>query len=59
MEQVHKKAKGLYGVPFPYYDILKEIYAKDKATADQSESFVGAINNIDIEVVKEANFHRQ
>ncbi|CAO2822954.1 unnamed protein product [Amaranthus hypochondriacus] len=54
--KVHKKAKGLYGVPFPHYDILEEIYAKDKATGDQSESFVGAINCIDAEVAKKQIF---
>ena len=46
----------MYGVPFPYYDILEEIYAKDKATGDQRESFVGAINSIDIEVAKKPIF---
>ncbi|XP_057516950.1 uncharacterized protein LOC130798101 [Amaranthus tricolor] len=54
--KVHKKAKGLYGVPFPHYDILEEIYAKDKATGDQSESFVEAINSIDVEVTKKSIF---
>ncbi|XP_056685595.1 uncharacterized protein [Spinacia oleracea] len=48
--KAHKKAKGLYGVPFPYYEMLAEIYAKDKATRDLSESFVGAIDNMDIEI---------
>ena len=46
----------MYGVPFPYYDILEEIYVKDKATGDQSKSFVGAINTIDIEVAKKPIF---
>ncbi|CAO2830328.1 unnamed protein product [Amaranthus hypochondriacus] len=54
--KVHKKAKGLYGVPFPHYDIVEEIYAKDKATGDQSESFVEAINCIDVEVSKKSIF---
>ncbi|XP_057807730.1 uncharacterized protein LOC131022301 [Salvia miltiorrhiza] len=49
----HKKAKGLYGAPFPHYDTLVEIYAKDKATGDVSESFVGAINNMDVEFANE------
>ena len=46
----------MYGVPFPHYDILEEIYAKDKATGDQSESFVEAINCIDVEVTKKSIF---
>ena len=42
----------MYGATFPHYDKLEEIYAKDKATGDISESFVGAINNIDAEISK-------
>lgn len=36
-------------MPFPHYETLAEIYAKDKATGDASESFVGAIHNMDVE----------
>uniref|UniRef100_A0A803MUC8 DDE Tnp4 domain-containing protein n=1 Tax=Chenopodium quinoa TaxID=63459 RepID=A0A803MUC8_CHEQI len=49
----HKKAKGLYGVPFVHYETLAEIYAKDKATGDVSESFVDAIEGIDQEIDKQ------
>ena len=31
-------------------------YAKDKATGDMSESFIGAINNINVEISKKLNF---
>uniref|UniRef100_A0A803KR82 DDE Tnp4 domain-containing protein n=1 Tax=Chenopodium quinoa TaxID=63459 RepID=A0A803KR82_CHEQI len=48
-----KKAKGLYGVPFVHYETLAEIYAKDKATGDVSESFVDAIKGIDQEIDKQ------
>ncbi|KAL2944179.1 60S ribosomal protein L13a, partial [Bienertia sinuspersici] len=30
----HKKAKGIFGVPFTHFDTLAEIYAKDKANGD-------------------------
>ena len=51
--QTHKKAKGLFGVPFIHYETLAEIYAKDKATGDVSESFVDAIEGIDQEIDKQ------
>ncbi|GAB4849140.1 hypothetical protein Ancab_040157 [Ancistrocladus abbreviatus] len=51
--KTHKKAKGLYGVSFLYFDILAEIYGKDRATGEISESFVQAINNIDVEIENE------
>ncbi|XP_021767085.1 uncharacterized protein LOC110731539 isoform X1 [Chenopodium quinoa] len=51
--KTHKKAKGLYGVPFVHYETLAEIYAKDKATGDVSESFVDAIEGIDQEIDKQ------
>ena len=46
----------MYGIPFPYYDKLEEIYAKDKATRDMSESFAGVINNVDVEITKKSIF---
>uniref|UniRef100_A0A803LNT3 Myb/SANT-like domain-containing protein n=2 Tax=Chenopodium quinoa TaxID=63459 RepID=A0A803LNT3_CHEQI len=51
--KTHKKAKGLFGVPFIHYETLAEIYAKDKATGDASESFVDAIEDIDQEIDKQ------
>ncbi|KAL2934375.1 Poly(A) RNA polymerase GLD2 [Bienertia sinuspersici] len=39
--------KGLFGVLFTHFDTLAEIYAKDKAIGDASESFVGAIEDMD------------
>uniref|UniRef100_A0A803M7U8 Myb/SANT-like domain-containing protein n=1 Tax=Chenopodium quinoa TaxID=63459 RepID=A0A803M7U8_CHEQI len=52
--KAHKKAKGLYGVPFPHYETLAEIYAKDKATGEVSESFVGAIDNLNVEIANQS-----
>uniref|UniRef100_A0A803M834 Myb/SANT-like domain-containing protein n=1 Tax=Chenopodium quinoa TaxID=63459 RepID=A0A803M834_CHEQI len=49
----HKKAKGLFGVPFVHYETLAEIYAKDKATGDVSKSFVDAIEDMDQEIDKQ------
>ncbi|KAL2926566.1 Propionate--CoA ligase [Bienertia sinuspersici] len=48
--KTHKKAKGLFGVPFTHFDTLAEIYVKDKATGDASESFVGAIEDMDQQI---------
>uniref|UniRef100_A0A803L8V0 Myb/SANT-like domain-containing protein n=1 Tax=Chenopodium quinoa TaxID=63459 RepID=A0A803L8V0_CHEQI len=53
VDKTHKKAKGLYGVPFVHYETLAEIYAKDKATGDVSESFVDAIEGIDQDIDKQ------
>uniref|UniRef100_A0A803MML8 Myb/SANT-like domain-containing protein n=1 Tax=Chenopodium quinoa TaxID=63459 RepID=A0A803MML8_CHEQI len=52
--KTHKKAKGLFGVPFIHYETLAEIYAKDKATGDASESFVDAIEDMDQEIDKQS-----
>ncbi|XP_021775811.1 uncharacterized protein LOC110739664 [Chenopodium quinoa] len=51
--KTHKKAKGLFGVPFIHYETLAEIYAIDKATGDASESFVDAIEEMDQEIDKQ------
>ncbi|XP_021757823.1 uncharacterized protein LOC110722831 [Chenopodium quinoa] len=51
--KTHKKAKGLFGVPFIHYETLAEIYAKDKATGDASESFVDAIEEMGQEIDKQ------
>ena len=39
-------AKGLYGVPFPYFDKLAAIYSKDIATGEGAEGFGEAITNL-------------
>uniref|UniRef100_A0A803N8N9 Myb/SANT-like domain-containing protein n=1 Tax=Chenopodium quinoa TaxID=63459 RepID=A0A803N8N9_CHEQI len=52
--KAHKKAKGLDGVLFPHYETLAEIYAKDKATGEVSESFVGAIDNMNVEIANQS-----
>uniref|UniRef100_A0A803NAP8 Uncharacterized protein n=1 Tax=Chenopodium quinoa TaxID=63459 RepID=A0A803NAP8_CHEQI len=49
----HKKAKGLFRVPFIHYETLTEIYPKDKATGDASELFVDAIEDMDQEIHKQ------
>ncbi|KAL2905902.1 putative phosphatase phospho2, partial [Bienertia sinuspersici] len=43
--KTHKKAKGLFGVPFTHFDTLAEIYAKDKATGDAMASLHDVSNN--------------
>ncbi|KAL2900374.1 ATP-dependent Clp protease adapter protein ClpS [Bienertia sinuspersici] len=45
--QMHKKQKGLFGVPFTHFETLTEIYMKDKAITDASESFTSAIEDMD------------
>uniref|UniRef100_A0A803KUB8 Transposase n=1 Tax=Chenopodium quinoa TaxID=63459 RepID=A0A803KUB8_CHEQI len=56
--KTHKKAKGLFRVPFIHYETLAEIYAKDKATGDSSESFVDAIEEMDQEIDKHHSMSR-
>ncbi|KAL8141736.1 hypothetical protein V2J09_014768 [Rumex salicifolius] len=51
--KTHKKAKGLYGVPFHYFDILAEVYGKDRPSGEKSESFVQAIKKINVEISNE------
>uniref|UniRef100_A0A803LSG3 Myb/SANT-like domain-containing protein n=1 Tax=Chenopodium quinoa TaxID=63459 RepID=A0A803LSG3_CHEQI len=46
--KAHKKAKGLYGVPFPHYETLAEIYAKDKATGEAKD------NNMNVEIANQS-----
>ena len=53
MLQNHKKATGLYGVPFPYFDALSEIFGKDRATGENVKTFDEAVNNIDVEIETE------
>ena len=40
-------------MPFPYFDILAEIYGKDRATGEASETFVEAVQNIEVEMANE------
>jgi hypothetical protein len=40
--QNHPDAKGLYGVQFPYYDLLTAIYGKDIATGEGVEDMSDA-----------------
>ena len=42
----------MFGVPFPHYEILAEIYGKDRATGAASESFVQAVHNIDEDMAR-------
>uniref|UniRef100_A0A803MVA0 Myb/SANT-like domain-containing protein n=1 Tax=Chenopodium quinoa TaxID=63459 RepID=A0A803MVA0_CHEQI len=53
IDTTHKKAKGLFEVPFIHYETLAEIYAKDKTTGDATESFVDAIEEMDQEIDKQ------
>ncbi|RLM92473.1 uncharacterized protein C2845_PM08G20240 [Panicum miliaceum] len=46
----HPNAKGLYGVPFPYYDVLAAIYSKDIATGEGAEDLTDAISNMEQEL---------
>ncbi|RLM52753.1 uncharacterized protein C2845_PMPSC055470 [Panicum miliaceum] len=46
----HPDAKGLYGVPFPYYDVLAAIYSKDIATGEGAEDLTDAISNMEQEL---------
>ncbi|KAM7495614.1 hypothetical protein LguiB_030223 [Lonicera macranthoides] len=49
--QSHKDARGLRNKPFPHYNVLIEIYGKDRANGD------GAIDPQEEEDVIRANFH--
>ncbi|KAK3147171.1 hypothetical protein QOZ80_3BG0278970 [Eleusine coracana subsp. coracana] len=46
----HPDAKGLYGVQFPYYNVLAVIYAKDTTTGEGVEDMSDAINNMEQEL---------
>ena len=41
-------------MPFPYFDILAEIYGKDRATGEASETFVEVVQNIEVDMVNES-----
>ncbi|WVZ78229.1 LOW QUALITY PROTEIN: hypothetical protein U9M48_025977 [Paspalum notatum var. saurae] len=46
----HPKAKGLYGITFPYYDTLSAIYGRDIATGESAEKIGEAVVNLEKEV---------
>ncbi|GKA50215.1 Myb/SANT-like domain-containing protein [Tanacetum coccineum] len=45
----HKEAKGLWDVPFPYFNKLELVYGKDRATGIEAEGFEDAIHNLENE----------
>jgi hypothetical protein len=49
--QNHPDAKGLYGVQFPYYDLLSAIYGNDITTGEGVEDMSDAVNNMEQELV--------
>ncbi|XP_020176362.1 uncharacterized protein [Aegilops tauschii subsp. strangulata] len=51
--QIHKEAKGLYGVSFPYFEQLAAIYGKDIATGESAEGFGEAVGNLEKEIAME------
>jgi hypothetical protein len=42
--QNHPVDKGLYGVQFPYYDLLLAIYGKDIATGEGTKDMSDVVN---------------
>jgi hypothetical protein len=48
--QNHPDAKGLFGVQFPYYDLLLAIYGKYIATGEGAEDMSDAVNNMEQEL---------
>ncbi|KAG6526690.1 hypothetical protein ZIOFF_016691 [Zingiber officinale] len=44
--QIHKDAKGLYNVSFPYFTNLDIVYGKDRATGDVAEDPLAAEQNL-------------
>jgi hypothetical protein len=49
--QNHPVDKGLYGVQFPYYDLLLAIYGKDIATGEGTKDMSDVVNNMEQELV--------
>nr|GEV29051.1 hypothetical protein [Tanacetum cinerariifolium] len=45
----HKEARGLWDVPFPYFNKLELVYGKDRATGIGGEGFEDAIHNLENE----------
>lgn len=46
MQQVDPPAKVMRFKSWPYYEDWCEIFGKDRATGENSESFVDAVNNV-------------
>ncbi|XP_042393111.1 uncharacterized protein LOC121984303 isoform X1 [Zingiber officinale] len=44
--KIHKDAKGLYNVSFPYFTDLDIVYSKDRATGDLAEDPLAAEQNL-------------
>ncbi|GKA10252.1 hypothetical protein Tco_0689685 [Tanacetum coccineum] len=45
----HKEAKGLWDVPFPYFNKLELVYGRDRATGVVAEGFKDAIHDLEEE----------
>ncbi|KAM0839193.1 hypothetical protein ACQ4PT_060478 [Festuca glaucescens] len=54
---IHSDAKGLYGVPFTYYERLPAIYRKHISTREGVEGFGKAIANMEQEILMEDGDH--
>ncbi|KAM3349103.1 hypothetical protein ACQJBY_022319 [Aegilops geniculata] len=57
--KIHSEAKGLYGVPFPYFEQLAAIYGKDIATGENAEGFGEAVGNLENEIAMEEEEHEE
>ncbi|KAF7099858.1 hypothetical protein CFC21_101444 [Triticum aestivum] len=57
--KIHSEAKGLYGVPFPYFEQLAAIYGKDIATGENTEGFGEAVGNLENEIAIEEEEHEE
>ncbi|XP_037450574.1 uncharacterized protein LOC119320706 [Triticum dicoccoides] len=57
--KIHSEAKGLYGVPFPYFEQLAAIYGKDIATGENAEGFGEAVGNLENEIAIEEEEHEE
>ncbi|EER99813.1 hypothetical protein BDA96_02G419100 [Sorghum bicolor] len=49
----HPRAKGLYGVPFVYFDTFDAIYGKDRSAGEGLEGSEDAIANMENEITNE------
>ncbi|KAI4973166.1 hypothetical protein ZWY2020_028874 [Hordeum vulgare] len=57
--KTHSEAKGLYGVPFPYFEQLAAIYGKDIATGENAEGFGEAVGKLENEIANEEEEHEE
>nr|TKW21253.1 hypothetical protein SEVIR_4G171700v2 [Setaria viridis] len=57
--EFHPKAKGIYGVAFPYYDSLVVVYGSDIATSEGAEGLSEAVGNIEKELAIEDGNHQE